>query len=64
MNPANLLKRNLRTKVETAIEKKIAQKPNSSPYILNQQVRKNRIIVNWMLHYICMYFNQVMLAAG
>jgi len=41
VNPANLLKRNLRTKVETAIDKKIAQKPNSSPYILNQQSNEN-----------------------
>lgn len=36
INPAGLLKRNLRTKVETAIETKMAQKPDSSPYILNQ----------------------------
>jgi hypothetical protein len=43
VNPANLLKRNQRTKVETAIEKKIAQKPNSSPYILNQQDVKHKV---------------------
>lgn len=36
INPAGMLKRNLRTKVETAIETKMAQKPDSSPYILNQ----------------------------
>lgn len=41
VNPAGLLKRNLRTKVESAIETKMAQKPNSSPYILNQQDGEN-----------------------
>lgn len=46
INPAGMLKRNLRTKVETAIETKMAQKPDSSPYILNQ-VATNNIIISF-----------------
>jgi len=34
VNPSNLLRKNLKRKVETAIVKKIAQRPQSSPYLL------------------------------
>ena len=38
LNPANLLKKNMKIKVSTAIDTKIALKPNSSPYLLKSQV--------------------------
>ena len=38
INPANLLRKNLKTKVETAIVSKISEKPNSSPYLLSSEV--------------------------
>jgi len=41
VNPAKLLRRNLKGKVETAIVKKIAQKPDSSPYLLTGQSEKS-----------------------
>ena len=38
INPANLLRKNLKTRVETAIVSKISEKPNSSPYLLSSEV--------------------------
>ena len=46
VNPANLLRKNMRGKVEKAIVNKIAQKPDSSPYLLKEQVflwKKNEL---------------------
>ena len=38
INPANLLRKNLKTRVETAIVSKISEKPDSSPYLLSSEV--------------------------
>ena len=40
VNPSNLLRKNLKRKVETAIDHKISQRPKSSPYILHTKARK------------------------
>ena len=40
VNPAKLLRVNLKRQVETAIVQKIAQKPDSSPYLLAPQVQQ------------------------
>ena len=55
LNPAKLLKKNLKTKVETAITDKIAEKPNSSPYLLKDAVCFFVVIDN--LHIFLITFN-------